>query len=126
MSLVASSTPGLSPREAAAATWSMLPDVYRGGLDNAPMGEPDGGTRIAYLEDALAAAKAEGKRVFVRRMPDAKVHMYGKGERAGRKLGHVNIVGRAGEDAASVRERANRAAHWLSHAEWTDGWSAHD
>ena len=33
MSLVASSTPGLSPREAAAATWSMLPDVYRGGLD---------------------------------------------------------------------------------------------
>ncbi len=32
--------------------------VYRGGLDNAPMGEPDGGTRIAYLEDALAALTA--------------------------------------------------------------------
>ncbi|MBK8260842.1 MAG: redoxin family protein [Nannocystis sp.] len=29
--------------------------VYRGALDNAPMGEPDGGARIAYLEDALAA-----------------------------------------------------------------------
>ena len=27
---------------------------------------------------------------------------------------------------AGVRERANRAAHWLSHAEWTDGWSGHD
>jgi len=59
------------------------------------------------------------------RMPDAKVHMYGKGERPGRKLGHVNIVGREGESVDSVRERANRAAHWLSHAEWTDGWDEH-
>jgi 5-(carboxyamino)imidazole ribonucleotide synthase len=24
-----------------------------------------------------------------------------------------------------VRERAERAAHWLSHAEWTDGWDGH-
>ncbi|MBK9754891.1 MAG: redoxin domain-containing protein [Nannocystis sp.] len=32
--------------------------VYRGALDNAPMGEPDGGTRIAYLEDTLAALTA--------------------------------------------------------------------
>jgi 5-(carboxyamino)imidazole ribonucleotide synthase len=53
------------------------------------------------------------------------VHLYGKGERAGRKLGHVNIVGTRGEDVTSVRERAMRAAHWLSHAEWTDGWDEH-
>jgi 5-(carboxyamino)imidazole ribonucleotide synthase len=65
------------------------------------------------------------------RMPDAKVHLYGKGERAGRKIGHVNILGTADgsldDDAyvADVRERAGRAAHWLSHAEWTDGWSEH-
>ena len=26
---------------------------------------------------------------------------------------------------ADVRERAVRAAHWLSHGEWTDGWDAH-
>jgi 5-(carboxyamino)imidazole ribonucleotide synthase len=62
-------------------------------------------------------------------MPEAKVHLYGKGERPGRKLGHVNIVGAAvgGQhpDVASVRERAMRAAHWLSHAEWTDGWDEH-
>nr|WP_276599129.1 redoxin family protein [Nannocystis sp. SCPEA4] len=32
--------------------------VYRGGLDNAPMGEPDGGTRVALFEDALAAVLA--------------------------------------------------------------------
>ena len=64
-------------------------------------------------------------------MPDAKVHLYGKGERAGRKIGHVNILGTADgfidDDAyvADVRERAARAAHWLSHAEWPDGWSEH-
>jgi 5-(carboxyamino)imidazole ribonucleotide synthase len=56
------------------------------------------------------------------RIPDAKVHLYGKGERAGRKLGHVNVIG---ADMAEVRERAVRAAHWLSHAVWTDGWDPH-
>ncbi len=66
------------------------------------------------------------------RMPDARVHLYGKGERPGRKIGHVNILGdpdgALDDDAyvADVRERAARAAHWLSHAEWTDGWSEHD
>lgn len=56
------------------------------------------------------------------RIPDAKVHLYGKGERPGRKLGHVNVLG---SDMDEVRERAVRAAHWLSHAVWTDGWDAH-
>ena len=32
--------------------------VYRGGLDNAPMGEPDPAPRVAHLEDALAALGA--------------------------------------------------------------------
>lgn len=56
------------------------------------------------------------------RMPEARVHLYGKGERPGRKIGHVNVVG---DDLASLRERAERAAHWLSHAQWTDGWNPH-
>lgn len=56
------------------------------------------------------------------RMPEAKVHLYGKGERPGRKIGHVNVIG---TDMADLRERAVRAAHWLSHAEWTDGWDEH-
>ncbi|MGX9790286.1 5-(carboxyamino)imidazole ribonucleotide synthase [Mycobacterium sp. MMS18-G62] len=65
------------------------------------------------------------------RLPEARVHLYGKGERPGRKIGHVNILGApdgsVDDDAyvADVRERATRAAHWLSHAEWTDGWSGH-
>ncbi len=59
------------------------------------------------------------------RMPEAKVHLYGKQERPGRKIGHVNIVGSEGESADVLRERAERAAHWLSHAQWTDGWDGH-
>ncbi|XCI64314.1 N5-carboxyaminoimidazole ribonucleotide synthase [Mycolicibacterium parafortuitum] len=59
------------------------------------------------------------------RMPDAKVHLYGKEERPGRKIGHVNIVGGPAESMTSLRERAERAAHWLSHAQWTDGWDPH-
>ncbi|MCX2934214.1 5-(carboxyamino)imidazole ribonucleotide synthase [Mycobacterium sp. CVI_P3] len=59
------------------------------------------------------------------RIPEAKVHLYGKAERPGRKVGHVNIVGTADCDVNRVRERAERAAHWLSHAEWTDGWDGH-
>ena len=65
------------------------------------------------------------------RMPDARVHLYGKHERPGRKIGHVNVLGAldgSPGDAhyvANVRERAERAAHWLSHAEWTDGWDGH-
>ncbi|MCK5751862.1 MAG: 5-(carboxyamino)imidazole ribonucleotide synthase, partial [Mycobacterium sp.] len=57
------------------------------------------------------------------RMPDAKVHLYGKQERPGRKIGHVNLVGSG--DVEALRERAERAAHWLSHAVWTDGWDPH-
>lgn len=65
------------------------------------------------------------------RMPDVKVHLYDKGERPARKIGHVNVVGGAAgsladpEYVAAVRERAERAAHWLSTGEWTDGWDFH-
>jgi 5-(carboxyamino)imidazole ribonucleotide synthase len=65
------------------------------------------------------------------RIPEARVHLYGKAERAGRKIGHVNLLGEAGgspaddEYVANVRERATRAAHYLSHGEWTDGWDGH-
>ncbi len=64
------------------------------------------------------------------RMPDARVHLYGKAERPGRKIGHVNMLGRhvspdSEDEVAALCERAERAAHWLSHAEWTDGWDPH-
>ncbi len=62
------------------------------------------------------------------RMPDARVHFYGKAERPGRKVGHINFLGAhalKGTDVTKLRERAELAAHWLSHGQWTDGWDSH-
>ncbi len=42
--------------------------------------------------------------------PGAKVHLYGKQVRPGRKIGHVTVCG---DDLPSVRARAARAARWL-------------
>jgi 5-(carboxyamino)imidazole ribonucleotide synthase len=43
--------------------------------------------------------------------PDVKLHWYGKGQRRGRKLGHVTALG---EDLAVVRGRAVAAARYLA------------
>lgn len=43
--------------------------------------------------------------------PGARVHLYGKQFRPGRKLGHVTVVG---NDPDEVRTRARRAARWLA------------
>ena len=42
--------------------------------------------------------------------PGAKVHLYGKQVRPGRKIGHVTLLG---DDLDDVRARAARAARWL-------------
>ncbi len=42
--------------------------------------------------------------------PGARVHLYGKQVRPGRKIGHVTVPG---ADLADVRRRARRAARWL-------------
>jgi 5-(carboxyamino)imidazole ribonucleotide synthase len=48
---------------------------------------------------------------FMAHWPDVKLHWYGKGQRAGRKLGHVTALG---EDLAEVRARAVAAARYLA------------
>jgi 5-(carboxyamino)imidazole ribonucleotide synthase len=61
------------------------------------------------------------------RFPDVKVHLYGKGERPGRKIGHVTVLGAVHGDAEAdaVVRRAALAADWLSTARWPDGWEVH-
>lgn len=101
-----------------------------------PLGDTSPLAPVTVMGNILGAPEAPAMSMDERvhhlfaRMPDAKIHLYGKGERKDRKIGHVNIVGGPGsiEDSdyvAAVRERAERAAHWLSHAEWTDGWDVH-
>ncbi|MGA9869657.1 MAG: 5-(carboxyamino)imidazole ribonucleotide synthase [Rhodococcus sp. (in: high G+C Gram-positive bacteria)] len=102
-----------------------------------PLGDTTPLAPITVMANILGAAEAPAMSMDERlhhllaRMPDAKVHLYGKSERKDRKIGHVNIVGgahgRSADEAyvAAVREKAERAAHWMSHAEWTDGWDPH-
>ncbi len=46
--------------------------------------------------------------------PGARVHLYGKQIRPGRKIGHVTVLG---DDMTEVRARAVRAAKWLQEGE---------
>ena len=102
-----------------------------------PLGATGPIAPVTVMANVLGAPQAPAMAMDERlhhlfaRLPEAKVHLYGKSERPGRKIGHVNVLGAAGgsvddaEYVAEVRERAVRAAHWLSHGEWTDGWDEH-
>ncbi|OBK17304.1 5-(carboxyamino)imidazole ribonucleotide synthase [Mycobacterium asiaticum] len=99
-----------------------------------PLGHTDAVAPVTVMANVLGAAQEPVMTVDERlhhlfaRMPDARVHLYGKTERPGRKVGHINFVGTDiadAQDLTSLRERAELAAHWLSHAEWTDGWDPH-
>jgi 5-(carboxyamino)imidazole ribonucleotide synthase len=118
------------------STTSQFEQHLRAVLDY-PLGATSPVAPLTVMANVLGAAQPPAMSMDERlhhlfgRMPSAHVHLYGKAERPGRKIGHVNIVGpRDGspDDAkyvANVREHAERAAHWLSHAEWTDGWDGH-
>jgi 5-(carboxyamino)imidazole ribonucleotide synthase len=57
------------------------------------------------------------------RYPQAKVHLYAKSERPGRKLGHVTVCG---ESPGPVREVAVASAAFLASGTWPDGYPAHE
>jgi 5-(carboxyamino)imidazole ribonucleotide synthase len=102
-----------------------------------PLGDTTRTVPVTVMANVLGAPRQPAMTMDERvhhlcaRMPAAKVHLYGKGERPGRKVGHVNILGGPDgspddtEYVSNLREQAERAAHWLSHAEWTDGWDVH-
>jgi len=63
------------------------------------LGGPDGGMSLDERLHHLFAAD-----------PGARVHLYGKQVRPGRKIGHVTVLGSSMD---AVRARATRAARWL-------------
>jgi 5-(carboxyamino)imidazole ribonucleotide synthase len=96
-----------------------------------PLGDTDAIAPVTVMANVLGAAQPPVMSVDERlhhlfaRMPDARVHLYGKAERPGRKIGHINFVGSDMANLMKLRERAELAAHWLSHGQWTDGWDPH-
>ena len=93
-----------------------------------PLGATTSTAPAVVMANVLGAAQAPSMSMDERlhhcfaRFPDARVHLYDKGERPDRKIGHVTVLG---DEHAAVRARAELAATWLSTARWTDGWSAH-
>ena len=89
-----------------------------------PLGDTRPLAPVTVMANVLGAAQSPAMAMDERvhhlfgRIPEAHVHLYGKDERPGRKIGHVNVLG---DDVASVRERAECAAHWLSHGVWRGG-----
>jgi len=87
-----------------------------------PLGDTDLAAPVVVMANVLGGA-AGGMRIDERlhhlfaAEPRAKVHLYGKEPRPGRKIGHVTVLG---DDLADCRRRAANAARWL-----TDGGDPH-
>ncbi|HEX4702089.1 MAG TPA: 5-(carboxyamino)imidazole ribonucleotide synthase, partial [Pseudonocardiaceae bacterium] len=94
-----------------------------------PLGATDPIAPVAVMANVLGAAEPDIMALDERlhhlfaRFAQARVHLYGKEERPGRKIGHVTVLGR---ELAPVRRTASLAAHWLSTGRWADGYDIHD
>lgn len=81
-----------------------------------PLGDPRPRAPWTVMANVLGGDRPEHEELYsayrhiMARDPGVKVHLYGKGVRPGRKIGHVNV---SGPDLADARERAGHAADYL-------------
>lgn len=93
-----------------------------------PLGSVETTAAVTVMANTLGAAEdpempmVERFAAVWRRFPEVKIHWYGKGWRAGRKLGHVNVCGNDAsvEGIAKTREIARLAAGFIVDAKWSD------
>ena len=95
-------------RTEAVADWTVMGNVLGGPADG----------------PGAAIGMDERVHALMARYPEVKIHLYGKGFRPGRKLGHINV---SGTDLPRLRTVARLAARWLGAGVWDDGYSVeHD
>jgi len=93
-----------------------------------PLGATDALAPVTVMANVLGAGQSDVMPIDERlhhlfaRLGNVKVHLYGKAERPGRKIGHVTVLG---SELPSVRRTAALAAHWLSSGRWADGYDIH-
>ncbi|EWT07563.1 phosphoribosylaminoimidazole carboxylase [Intrasporangium chromatireducens Q5-1] len=78
-----------------------------------PLGDPRPRAPWTVMANVLGGEDEElysAYRHIMARDPGAKIHVYGKGVRPSRKIGHVNV---SSDDLESARERAQHAADYL-------------
>ena len=95
------------------AVTSQFENHLRAVLD-LPLGDPSATAPYAVMVNVLGGDKGELYRAYLHCMardPGLKIHMYGKEVRAGRKLGHVTVVG---DDLDDLLARAHHAADYLT------------
>jgi len=86
-----------------------------------PLGSVDTTAPVTVMANVLGGdtdpAEPMGRRMAQvwQRFPQAKIHLYGKTHRPGRKIGHVNL---SGDDVEQTRIDARAAAHYLVHGRW--------
>ncbi|MGO4255811.1 5-(carboxyamino)imidazole ribonucleotide synthase [Marmoricola sp. RAF53] len=81
-----------------------------------PLGAPDARENWTVMVNILGGEQQTGRLYdgyphALARDPRLRVHLYGKGLRPGRKVGHVNAYG---DDLADCLERARHAAAWFA------------
>jgi len=79
-----------------------------------PLGDPRRRDRWSVMVNVLGGEQEDLYRSYLHVMardPGVKVHLYGKGVRPGRKIGHVTVCG---EDLADCRARARHAADFIA------------
>ncbi len=82
-----------------------------------PLGDPSPLTPASVMVNLLGGTRedlADGAWAAVAADPAVKIHLYGKGVRPGRKVGHVNL---AGDDMAALTDRGLAAASVIVDAE---------
>ena len=95
------------------AVTSQFENHLRAVLD-LPLGDPSAIAPYAVMVNVLGGDKGDLYRAYLHCMardPGLKIHMYGKEVRAGRKLGHVTVVG---DDLDDLLARAHHAADYLT------------
>ncbi len=96
------------------AVTSQFENHLRGVLD-LPLGSPAPRARWTVMVNILGGPESTGRLYdgyphALARDPHLRVHLYGKGLRPGRKVGHVNAYG---DDLDDCLERARHAAAWF-------------
>jgi 5-(carboxyamino)imidazole ribonucleotide synthase len=97
------------------ATTDQFEQHLRAVLD-LPLGDPRARSPWAVMVNVLGTGRGDLHRALLHVMardPGVKVHLYGKADRPGRKIGHVTVCG---DDLADCRERARHAADFIAGA----------
>ncbi|MDO5617504.1 5-(carboxyamino)imidazole ribonucleotide synthase [Kocuria sp.] len=78
-----------------------------------PLGDTDctdGATVMKNILGGECHDLFQGFTAAMAAVPTAKLHLYGKSVRSGRKVGHVNVTGRSPQEMDQLRQDAERAA----------------